>query len=216
MRPAIRTALCMLPALLLPASPADARKAPDRLRAVGLSTQPAWRQVATALDRDRLRGWRQAWIDALARVRAGPDAASLAADPLLYDPDRALPDATLPPGDYRCRISKLGANGAAVRDVTRYPAVDCQVGADGKTSSLYLATGSQRPVGRIFPDTPARAIFLGTLVLGDETTPLRYGLDDGRDLIGYVERIEPMRWRLVMPRPRFEALVEVIELVPAR
>ena len=67
----------------------------------------------------------------------------------------------------------------------------------------------------LFPESDARAIFLGTLVLGDETAPLRYGQDSNRDMIGYVERIGEKRWRLVLPYPRFESLLDVVDLTPA-
>ena len=81
--------------------------------------------------------------------------------------------------------------------------------------SLHKATGSQRPTGLLFPETDTRGVFLGTLVLGDETSPLRYGVDANRDIIGYVDRIGDRRWRLVLPYPRFESLLDVVELVPA-
>lgn len=175
-----------------------------------------WRQVATPGDRTRLRGWRQAWIDALAHLSPGRQAAAIAADPMLFDPDRALAGATPPAGAYTCRVFKLGANGSAMRDVTIYPIADCTVENDGAVSSLYKVSGPQRPVGLIFADGPARAVFLGTMVLGDETKPLGYGQDDRRDMAGYVERIGPKRWRLVLPRPRFESLLDVVEIVPKR
>ena len=137
------------------------------------------------------------------------------ADPALFDPDRGLPGATPPPGAYRCRVFKLGANGTAMRNVTTYAAVDCTVTDEGEVSSLYKLSGAQRSVGIVFPDSPSRAVFLGTMVLGDETKPLKYGQDANRDLAGYVERIGPHRWRLILPRPRFESLLDVVEIVPA-
>jgi Domain of unknown function (DUF4893) len=76
-------------------------------------------------------------------------------------------------------------------------------------------TGSQRPVGLIFPGDALRQVFLGTMVLGDETRAMQYGNDPDRDLIGFVERIGPARWRMVFPRPAFESTLDVIELVPA-
>jgi hypothetical protein len=75
--------------------------------------------------------------------------------------------------------------------------------------------GSQRYVGLIFPGDAVHQIFLGTLVLGDETRALQYGQDELRDVAGYVERIGPSRWRMVMPKPHFESQLEVIELIPA-
>jgi hypothetical protein len=177
-------------------------------------TNVRWQSVATAADRDRIRDWRNAWDEALPGARKA-DAKTIAAEPLLFDPDRALADASLPQGAYRCRTFKLGAKGTAMRDFTPYPWFDCRVADEGEVKSLHKITGSQRPTGLIFPHNPTRQIFLGTLVLGDETAPLRYGLDADRDMIGYVERIGPKRWRLVFPRPRFESLLDVVELVPA-
>jgi hypothetical protein len=58
-------------------------------------------------------------------------------------------------------------------------------------------------------------IFLGTLQLGDEQGSLRYGHDAERDMIGVVQRVGPSRWRLALPSPAFESLLDVIELVPA-
>jgi hypothetical protein len=34
-------------------------------------------------------------------------------------------------------------------------------------------------------------------------------------LAGYIERIGDKRWRLVLPYPRFESLLDVVEIVPA-
>jgi hypothetical protein len=58
-------------------------------------------------------------------------------------------------------------------------------------------------------------VFLGTLMLGDETRPLAYGRDQSRDLAGFVDRVGERQWRLALPLPAFESLVDVIELVPA-
>jgi hypothetical protein len=44
---------------------------------------------------------------------------------------------------------------------------------------------------------------------------MQYGADPERDLAGYVERIGPNRWRLILPYPRFESMIDVLELVPA-
>jgi hypothetical protein len=52
------------------------------------------------------------------------------------------------------------------------------------------------------------------LVLGDEMMPLDYGSDRMRDMAGLIERIDDRRWRLVLPRPAYESLLDVIELVP--
>lgn len=173
-----------------------------------------WQQVATDADRIRLRQWRRAWDEALPKARAAePDA--IAGNPFLFDPDRALTAPVPPPGRYRCRTYKLAAQSPGMRDFTAYPWFECRVADEGEVTSFHKRTGSQRPTGLIFTDTPSRGIFIGTLVLGDETAPLRYGIDADRDMIGYVERIDTRRWRLVLPRPRFETVLDILELVPA-
>lgn len=175
---------------------------------------PGWREIATDSDRERLRKWRDAWTGALPLARA-LDALAVAAEGDLFDPDRALPDAALPVGTYRCRMFKLGGVGTAVRDFTASPPVGCRVTIEGDVRRLAKSSGAQRPAGLLLPDTAAREVFIGTLVLSDETAPMHYGRDAARDMIGYVERIGERRWRLVLPWPRFESMLDVVELVPA-
>ncbi len=172
-----------------------------------------WRRVATPADRDRLRRWRDAWLAALPRARAA-DPAAITAQGTLFVPDAALAGGAPPAGRYRCRVFKLGGAGSAMRDFTAYPAFDCMIRDEGSVRSFYKETGSQRPVGLLFPDGN-RTVFLGTLLLGDERAALQYGQDRDRDMAGVLERIGEKRWRLVLPYPRFESLLDVVELVPA-
>ena len=69
-------------------------------------------------------------------------------------------------------------------DYVAYPAFRCRIARAGGRLRFTKLTGSQRPVGQIFPDNGRRMIFLGTLMLGDETRALRYGRDRERNLIG--------------------------------
>lgn len=184
--------------------------APDRSRA-----RTDWRAVATVADRERLRRWRTVWLDAVGRARASGAARELAAEGALFDPDRMLDDAVPPAGDYRCRVFKLGAKSATMRDFVVYPAFTCRIDAEGTASSFYKIGGSQRPVGLIFPNPAGRPVFLGTLMLGNETRSIDYGRDSTRDMAGFVDRIGERRWRLVLPLPAFESTLDVIELVPA-
>ena len=176
-------------------------------------TSVDWHQVATSRDRQRLRNWRSAWMEGLEAARAGDGAGVIAADPALFDPDRILSGAVPPAGDYRCRAFKLGARGVA-HGFTAYPWGACRVEADGEMLRVSRLDGPQRPTGLIFADTDARAILLGTMVFSDETRPLDYGRDAGRDMAGVVERIGHRRWRIVVPYPRFESTLDVVELVP--
>jgi hypothetical protein len=173
-----------------------------------------WRAITTEQDRDRLRNGRKAWVEALPRARA-VDAVAITAGGALFEPDQALGNAMPPAGDYKCRTFKLGAKRPGLRDFTAFPWFGCRVGRAGDVPALVKLDGSQRPMGRLYAETDARVIFLGTLELGDENVPLEYGLDAQRDMAGYVERIGTTRWRLVLPWPSFESQLDVIELVPA-
>lgn len=174
-----------------------------------------WRALATQDDRARLRRWRDAWTSALPRARAA-DAGAVAREGALLEPDAALPGALLPPGDYRCRTIKLGAQGIGRADYRVEPPFLCRVRAQGTRLHLTGLNGIQRPIGILFPDSRRRLIFLGTLQLGDEALAYRYSRDRERDMIGILERVGDNRWRLVLPSPHFESLLDVIELTPSR
>ncbi|MEG8022663.1 DUF4893 domain-containing protein [Sphingomonas aerolata] len=87
-------------------------------------------------------------------------------------------------------------------------------------TDVQAAGGSQRPSGTLYRESRAdsaprpRAIFLGSMALGDEQRPMRYGTDANRDLAGVMERIGDRRWRLILPHPRFESLLDIVEIVP--
>ncbi|MEG3165729.1 DUF4893 domain-containing protein [Sphingomonas sp. PB2P19] len=171
-----------------------------------------WRRVATQADRGRLRGWRGAWINALSHA----DPKEIAREPALFDPDHSIAGAMPPAGAYRCRTFKLGARNGIGPSFTAYGWFPCRIDRNLRGELVFdKAGGSQRPVGRIYADTDTRSIFLGTLVLGDETRALDYGRDAGRDMAGVIERIAPKRWRMVLPYPRFESVLDVVDLVPA-
>jgi len=174
----------------------------------------SWRRVVTDADADRIRQWRRAWDDALAPAKA-ENPAAIAADPKLFDPDVALGQAMPPMGNYLCRTFKLGSQQPVTRYFTAYPTAQCRITARGDALHFQKLGTEQRPDGLIYANTDARAIFAGTLVLGDETAPLRYGVDRKRDMVGYIERIDESRWRLVLPYPGFESKLDVIELIPA-
>ena len=149
-----------------------------------------------------------------ASARAHGNVAAVAAEGALLDPAAALPNPHLPPGDYACRVIKLGTPAGSTLAYVAYPRFRCRVAAEQDIFSFTKITGSQRQVGLIFDDNDRRKIFLGTLMLGDETRALDYGADAERNLAGLVERIGPNRWRIVFPRPAFESMIDVMELVP--
>ena len=178
--------------------------------------QPArdWRTVATQQDRDRLRDWRDAFNAAIAAAQASGHSAEIAREGALLQPDSAV-GGGIANGTYKCRVIKLGAQSAGMLDYVAYPYFNCRIEPQGPVQRFAKVDGSQRQVGLIFPHDQLRGVFLGTLMLADERRAMEYGVDPQRDVAGFVERIGPQRWRLVMPRPHFESIVDVMELVPA-
>ena len=201
-----------LPVLLLACTGCSVVQPPPEIVA---SPSRDWRAVATDADRARLRDWRNAFTTALASARASGHSGEIAKEGALLQPDAALGGAPIPNGMYRCRVIKLGAKSQGMLDYVAYPYFSCRVQQDDSLQGFAKLTGSQRQVGRIFPGDAMRQVFLGTLMLGDESRAMQYGVDPERDVAGFVERIGPQRWRLVMPRPNFESQLDVMELVPA-
>ena len=173
-----------------------------------------WRQVATENDRKRLRDWRKAFVEGLDAARKAGHGSDIAREGALLDPDAALTGGPIPTGAYACRVIKLGAKSQGMLDYVSYPPFVCRIAQERDIQGFAKLSGSQRPVGLIFPGDALRQVFLGTLVLGDEREARQYGQDETRDVAAFVERIGPNRWRMVMPRPAFESRVDVVELVP--
>jgi hypothetical protein len=195
---------------LAPAATGGCNRAPGERRI------RTWRQTATEEDRRRLREWRDAFVAALREARTSGHGDEVAREGALLDPDAAIRGAALPAGDYTCRTLKLGSQGGGALDFIAYPAFRCRV-APGRDGLMHFTklTGSQRPVGRLFPEHEHRQIFLGTMQLSDERQILSYGRDRERNMAGVVERIGARQWRILFPYPHFESTLDVIELVPA-
>ena len=173
-----------------------------------------WRSVATQDDRDRLRGWRTSFTEALAMARRSGHSAEIAREGALLNPDAALGGGPIPNGMYHCRVIKIGAKAEGLLDYVSYQGFACRIRPEKGVQGLAKLSGSQRYIGLIYPGDELRQVFLGTLALGDEQRAPQYGVDKERDIAGYVERIGPRRWRLIMPEPAFESRIDVLELVP--
>jgi len=173
-----------------------------------------WHQIATPDDRERLRDWRSAFVSALTAARASGHAAEIAREGALLDPDAALGGPPIPNGNYRCRVIKLGAKSPGMLDYVVYPPFTCSIRQERELQGFAKMTGSQRYVGLVFSGDAMRQVFLGTVVLGDERRAMQYGRDQERDVVGFVERIGPDRWRMLMPKPHFESQIDVLELTP--
>ncbi|GAA4814696.1 hypothetical protein GCM10023232_07800 [Sphingosinicella ginsenosidimutans] len=187
-----------------PAAPAETLPSPG---------QPVWRDAIRDSDLDRLARLDAAWREGLGMARAAGFARRVAGEGVLLDPAAAQPRAAPAPGPYRCRLIRLGA-GPRGRAFTAYPSYFCHVSVDGDELALTKQTGAERPGGYLWSDGDRRMIFLGATAIGDEASPPAYGEDDSRDLVGIVERVAPMRYRLVLPWTRSGAKLDVIELIP--
>ena len=174
----------------------------------------AYREVITEDDRLRLRDWRSSFVAGLNAARKAGHDVEIDREGALLDPDAAVAAPAIPDGLYRCRVIKLGAKAAGNLDYASYAGFSCRIRPERGLQRLAKLSGSQRYVGLIFPGDAIRNVFLGTLAFADESRVLQYGQDEQRDVAGYVERIGPNRWRLVMPAPHFESRVDVMELVP--
>ncbi len=180
-------------------------------------TPPAnWKAVATPADMGRLHGWRDAFVKSLAEARSGGHGSEIDREGALLQPDAMIEPVDLPAGRYKCRVIKLGTpeNSAPGLTYVAYPSFECQLSEEGEVDGFNKMSGSQRPMGQVFNDGTRRKVFLGTMMLGDETRPFDYGIDRDRDIVGAFQRVGPQRWRLLMPYPRYESLMDVIELTP--
>ena len=75
-----------------------------------ISTPTAdWRAVATDADRDKLRNWRDAFVEGLTEARAAGHDADVDREGVLLEPDAALGGGPIPNGTYHCRVTKLGS-----------------------------------------------------------------------------------------------------------
>ncbi|HYD28609.1 DUF4893 domain-containing protein [Brevundimonas sp.] len=175
-----------------------------------------WRQVASTADASALGRLDQAWRLARAEAEDAGFATQVEALGPLVDPNAGQTGRLQPPpGAYRCRTIKLGANSPGGLAWVAYPFFRCTVElTPGGDLVLTKATGSQRSRGLLYPDTDRRLVFIGAQAWGsDETGYPAYGQMPERDQIGVFERIGPERWRLVIPWPKQEAKLEILELV---
>lgn len=184
--------------------------------ATGAAAQPLppWRDIATQSDRERLREWRDAFVQGLSQARTAGHAEEIAKEGPLLQPDSAIDWRDPPAGEYACRAIKVGAKSQGMLDYVAYPPFTCRIREEGGVMSFAKLTGSQRQMGLLLPMQGRRMVFLGTLQLGDEKRALQYGQDRERDVAGVIERIGDNRWRLFFPWPHFESTIDVLELVP--
>lgn len=174
-----------------------------------------WRVVASAADAANLGRLDQAWRLGRAEAEDKGFAAQVEALGPLVDPNAALAGNLQPaPGIYRCRTIKIGSQDGSGLGYVAYPFFRCSIElTPGGDLILTKTTGSQRARGLLYPDTERRLVFIGAQAWGmDETGFPRYGQQPIRDQVGVFERIGTNRWRMVVPWPRVESKLEILEL----
>lgn len=174
-----------------------------------------WRQVVNAADAASLSRLDQAWRLARAEADDKGFADEVTALGPLVDPNAGQAGRLQPPpGDYRCRTIKMGTKSEVGLAFSPYGFFRCTIElTPGGDLILTKITGSQRTRGLLYPDTDRRLVFVGAQAWGmDQTGFPRYGQMPERDQVGALERIGPTRWRLVIPWPRVESKLEILEL----
>lgn len=186
----------------------SAGKAPA-VAAEPVPAAPHWTTIATPGDRARLAALGDSWTRARSAVPRRL-AGRIAAEGALLDPAAALDLPALSPGSYRCRLVRLGGRAGYASFAPDF----CYVDGNGAGLSFTKQTGTTLPGGWLHPDGDRRQVFLGTM----RTTPAQiappYGTNPARDVAGVVERVGPLRWRLVMTRAGQGAILDLYELVP--
>lgn len=213
-----RSGSIMLALLALAGCVTPAKKLPPPEEVV-VSRPPTkadrWLSVASSEDADRLRQLPLAWTQGLAEARAGRFAAAVREEGDLLRPDAALARPAPTPGSYNCTLIRLGRTDRRAPSFVRFKPFFCYVEVENDLLTIVKQTGSERPAGRLWEDdVETRLVFLGSVALGNEQQPKAYGDDPKRDMAGVLERIAPMRWRLVVPFPRSGAKLDLFELTP--
>jgi hypothetical protein len=93
----------------------------------------------------------------------------------------------------------------------------CYVGVDDD-GKLWMdkQTGSRQKSGALFADDdPRRLIFVGERKHQGKRSPSKPTGQVAAHAAGVLERIGPMRYRLMIPRPEGKYKLELLELTPA-
>ena len=173
-----------------------------------------WRTVANAEDQSRVDRLAEAWSEAL-READQDHGAVIDALGMLAVPSAGLTGNLQPgPGNYKCRTIKIGALGEGNLTYVAYGWFTCTIElTPGGDLILTKTTGSQRTRGLLYPDSDKRLVFIGAQAWGaDETEYPAYGQRAERDQVGVFERVGTDRWRLVLPWPKQESKLEIMEL----
>lgn len=211
--PAPQTPAPAEPAPSDPAAPAPDQPTPPAPGEQGGTDD--WRTIVNAEDASRIGRLDQAWRLARAEAEEKGFADQVEALGPLVDPNAGQAGRLQPaPGSYRCRTIHMGSNSPGGLGFIPYGWFRCSVElTPGGDLILTKTTGSQRVRGLLYPDGDRRLVFVGAAAWGsDETGYPAYGQMPERDQVGVFERIGAERWRLVLPWPKQDAKLKIMEL----
>lgn len=174
----------------------------------------SWQEQISEADRTRLAGLWSAWTRGLNQAVAAGDGAALAAAGPMAVADAAKAGALPGPGDYQCRMLKLGVRSdapAGAPAIAMAEPVLCRISARGDLLRFEQLGGAQRIGGTLYPDDD-RLVFLGSKALAGEMRVMAYGADAARDQIGVLRALGQGRWRLELPWPNWQSNLDVIEI----
>ena len=200
-------------------APAPAEPAPAQTPATPVPGEQGgtddWRKVVDAEDAGRIGRLDQAWRMARADAEEAGFADQVEALGPLVDPNAGQAGRLQPaPGAYRCRTFHMGSNSPGGLAFIPYGWFRCSVElTPGGDLILTKTTGSQRVRGLLYPDGDRRLVFVGAAAWGsDETGYPAYGQMPERNQVGVFERIGADRWRLVLPWPKQDAKLKIMEI----
>jgi len=185
---------------------------------VKVESLPEWQKAVSLADLERLKGLGATWREALAEASKAGLKRAISAEGKLLEAGAGLPFPVPSPGNYLCRIIRIGSVTARQRPFTTSKPDFCYVGVD-EAGRLWIdkQTGPEQITGSLFVDDGAqRLIFLGARKIGGRQQAPAYGKGGGRDLAGVLERVGALRYRLTIPRAQAAAAkLELLELTPA-
>lgn len=212
--------LCIVLALGLIGCSSPSRGKLKRAEAVPLVTveeAPKWEKAISLADRERLKGLHAAWNEALGEASKGGYKRALRAEGKLLDPAAGLLSPAPAPGNYKCRLIRIGGAGRGHRPFDASKLEFCYVGVD-EEGELWIdkQTGAQQKTGSLYADfNPRRMIFVGQRKPRGKASKSLLGGTPSAGAAGIFERIGPMRYRLAVPRPEGKYKLELLELTPA-
>jgi hypothetical protein len=110
-------------------------------------------------------------------------------------------------GEWKCRTAKLGnAPGLVI-----YSWFKCRITDDGSGWMLEKTSGSERTRGRFYTESDNRLTYLGVGYVAGEK-PRNYSVGPDVDQVGYVYRTAKNEFRIELPAPARESVVDILEL----